>query len=71
MVKGRVDIFVIKVFEFLLIRLCFEFVFSVPLVIPELRSLGQGTAGGLYGLLFNLLDDGMVNGLVVKPEVFF
>ena len=71
LVKGGVDIFVIKVLEFLFIGLSFEFVFGVSLVVAELGSLGEGTTGGLYVLLFNLLNGGMVNGLVVKAEVFF
>jgi hypothetical protein len=61
LVKGRVNFFVIKVLEFLFVSLGFEFVFGVPLVISKLWSLSQGTARGLHGLLFNLLNNGMVD----------
>lgn len=43
----------------------------VALIMSEGRSLGERAAGWLERLFFDLLDSGVINGLVVESEVFF
>ena len=71
LIKSSIDVFVIEVLKLFLIGLSFEFMFRFALVVAELRSLSERATGGLWRLLLDLLNGGVINGLVVKAEVFF